>query len=1319
MHAQQVHTLVLFVSLLISIFLAVAAVKYAAWSHVMVDGMGTWLGLIFYLSSMPVFSLMYASLHLLLLHFDIIPSSASTAEAKTSISVLTAQFILSILQLVGWLVQALLCTFCELGPVLAGHQGRVPRWCPQSQFRNRGKASLPDMLATLVQAKDFTQWAMVPLSGVLVECARRQWVRGRARDATRARAIGYGYGYDNGPKTGGNEVYVMTNLRLGTAAPLAAAAVRQSRSMSASPDSTAPHGVKRKADDGNPPTPPTGQQHTRSKRNRYISIACNECKRRKIKCNGQTPCHRCGNLNLDCIYAPNTLKDSAEFQQLKQTITTLQDQVQDLYAQLSELRTTAPHPVFADVDLGFSPGGTLRRRRSQSGSATRILPPLVSPKPRPPQRVLPAFVGPTSSAYGFNVAKSTLQTMGITNSGLEDGAVSRERSQAASPVLVHPQKDPLWEVELKEVLRLLDVFEEEIGITYPVYGMDKLAKHATLLYKFIDASRRQGLVQPLLPGDDTLDDDDTTVLKMVLACTLALEGNGRSVLGSRFFESAKPAIDLKVVTTTSLMLVIQLVLTATYYFQTDEETQAWRFIGIAARICIEMGLHRRDSLLKTFTNEAEYQQALRIFWSVYALDRRWSFGTGMPFALQDADIDPALPEPDDTYPYLKHITKYNQIATKVWFHNVAYESGQTPTKKDEIGFLDYQIVSWYQDLPADLQFNSRELQRENEIPGRGRRRLRMLMHLRKNQARISIYRPILHSATSIMENRHHAQQVVDVAKETITTLTGISQISDIYLTQQVMYHYFLVQALAVLFLAVAHAPAVFCNQTRQEFYAAMELIKGFSTKSHVSRRLWRMTRGLKEMADKIGMLARNGNGDDRLELSSHSPLSRYTTQLTLSSATYSDMSQSSSQSPDSWIAQFCSLVGHEYFAEVSEDFIEDDFNLTGLQSQVSMYKEALEMILDVEPSETGSSLLDAAAAHNGGRRQSGRQSSSSRRHTRTNSDTSMIESSAELLYGLIHARYITSRPGIQQMMEKYELAHFGYCPRVYCTGARVLPVGLTDTPGQQTVKLYCPSCLDVYTPPNSRFQAVDGAFFGTTFGCLFFMTFPDLDISPPKRRSIRDQTIAAAATAPEDTEAVMSHTEQSASHVTPSRSSSLTLPNAPPIPSLTSARSENSAAIAAAASTLPPQPASINGVHTSNLAPGLGKGKIYEPKIYGFRVSDRAKCGPRMKWLRSKPLDINELDEARLWHERYGGDVDGDGDMDADDQDDSDEEAIGEEGAEDEEADEEDEGGHGGAEREPPERDGDVKMAVFGNEESFLRTYMNVLAICPHEFAGD
>jgi casein kinase II subunit beta len=320
---------------------------------------------------------------------------------------------------------------------------------------------------------------------------------------------------------------------------------------------------------------------------------------------------------------------------------------------------------------------------------------------------------------------------------------------------------------------------------------------------------------------------------------------------------------------------------------------------------------------------------------------------------------------------------------------------------------------------------------------------------------------------------------------------------------------------------------------------------------------------------------------------------------------------SSSQVVESWISSFCGLLGHEYFAEVSEDFIEDDFNLTGLQSQVPMYKEALEMILDVEPEDDDDEDDEEDEEDEdedilGDDKPTGYRRASDRRHLRMASDLSVIESSAELLYGLIHQRYITSRPGIQQMAEKYELQHFGTCPRVFCNSCKVLPVGCSDTPGQETVKLFCPSCLDVYTPPNSRFQSVDGAFFGTTFGCLFFMTFPELEIGTTR------QSAAGAADA---------------------------------LLAIQAAEAKSRAASGNTSSPLSPQPLTINGINPSNLAPGLGAGNIYEPRIYGFRVSERAKSGPRMKWLRMRPVDITDLDETRrFWDGREGGSEMGDED---------------------------------------------------------------------------
>lgn len=82
-----------------------------------------------------------------------------------------------------------------------------------------------------------------------------------------------------------------------------------------------------------------------------------------------------------------------------------------------------------------------------------------------------------------------------------------------------------------------------------------------------------------------------------------------------------------------------------YHFHSDEEAMAWRLIGHVAHMCIEMGLHRKDSLMKAFPDDGERDRVIRVFWCIYVLDRRWSFGTGLPFVMQDADIDPNLPEP--------------------------------------------------------------------------------------------------------------------------------------------------------------------------------------------------------------------------------------------------------------------------------------------------------------------------------------------------------------------------------------------------------------------------------------------------------------------------------------------------------------------------------------------------------------------------------------------------------------------------------------------------------------------------------------------------
>jgi len=175
----------------------------------------------------------------------------------------------------------------------------------------------------------------------------------------------------------------------------------------------------------------------------------------------------------------------------------------------------------------------------------------------------------------------------------------------------------------------------------------------------------------------------------------------------------------------------------------------------------------------------------------------------------------------------------------------------------------------------------------------------------------------------------------------------------------------------------------------------------------------------------------------------------------------------------SWSTWFCSLRGNEFFCEVEEDYIDDDFNLSGLSTQVPYYEYALDMILDNEPP------LEFRL---------------------TDQQQELLESAAEMLYGLIHARYIVTARGLAVMLEKFKSCDFNRCPRVSCGGQPCLPVGTSDIPGQSTVKVFCPKCEDIFFPRTEYQCSIDGAYFGTTFPHLLLMTYPMY--RPPKSNEV-------------------------------------------------------------------------------------------------------------------------------------------------------------------------------------------------------------------------
>lgn len=358
----------------------------------------------------------------------------------------------------------------------------------------------------------------------------------------------------------------------------------------------------------------------------------NECKRRKIKCNGETPCNRCGNLNLACLYTPNccsnSFKDSDEYRVISTQLSQLQDEVswltQNMRAVQSEPRAPQ-HPPPPMDRVGPSSAAALSSSDSVSALSNS----------QKPDGKAGGFHGPTSMAFMLDVANATINNMGYKGIEATDEGEGILGDDTTTLKQFH---DPLLDYSLTEMIRLCRLHEDEVGIMYPVLDCNAVATHAKNLSAYFDTIRDQKPAH-------CFNDEKTLQLKMVMCCALIVEEHGQSERGQRLYDSMEAVINKKLMSDVSDVASLPvLALLAGYRFLANDEVLAWRVIGQVCRLCLELGIHQRPGLM-SIKDASERRNALNSFWSAYVLDRRWAFGTGLPFTMQDEDVDPELPLP--------------------------------------------------------------------------------------------------------------------------------------------------------------------------------------------------------------------------------------------------------------------------------------------------------------------------------------------------------------------------------------------------------------------------------------------------------------------------------------------------------------------------------------------------------------------------------------------------------------------------------------------------------------------------------------------------
>ncbi|KAH8705919.1 fungal-specific transcription factor domain-containing protein [Talaromyces proteolyticus] len=373
-----------------------------------------------------------------------------------------------------------------------------------------------------------------------------------------------------------------------------------------------------------------------SPRRTRAPIACQRCKRRKTKCNGEIPvCSACKKSGTSCIWPSAsrvTIPQTEEQSQMLQYTAQLEGKVAELESQLKS-QQAREQPNHLIDDLAHNTPGSASSTPFHVNYNGELSTDLVLLSMNATAE--PFFVGPTS---GFSLSK------------LVEGILSAAEPTGQDQLNQHLQTDnqghlpsaELDTVSIQAEDTLIETYFHKVHSRYPF--LDRSSFYERLNRQKITSSDAQNHASELF------------ILYMVCAV-----GSRVVKLHPEIAESASPEIYfakalryIDAATTQQSLLRIQaLLLLAIYLLRTPGSVSnlgSWHIIGLAVRCAVEMGLHR-NFRGQQGKNHSLYSIEVRrrTFWSAYILDRAVSLTLGRPFALAEHDIDVALPlDIDDT-----------------------------------------------------------------------------------------------------------------------------------------------------------------------------------------------------------------------------------------------------------------------------------------------------------------------------------------------------------------------------------------------------------------------------------------------------------------------------------------------------------------------------------------------------------------------------------------------------------------------------------------------------------------------------------------------
>ena len=155
------------------------------------------------------------------------------------------------------------------------------------------------------------------------------------------------------------------------------------------------------------------------------------------------------------------------------------------------------------------------------------------------------FPGPTSSAFSFGVASSTLSSMGLNsdiNDNEEVGNESNMTTRIGTPrpdtdVIEHT--DPLHSLSTGDILRLLRVYDDEVNSVYPCIDVVGFESRLCSSFDNNDSGTNSWTFTNGSLLVTLFNTKEIRLLKMIVATALVLEGMGESDLGQKLVDDVE------------------------------------------------------------------------------------------------------------------------------------------------------------------------------------------------------------------------------------------------------------------------------------------------------------------------------------------------------------------------------------------------------------------------------------------------------------------------------------------------------------------------------------------------------------------------------------------------------------------------------------------------------------------------------------------------------------------------------------------------------------------------------------------------------------